>query len=60
MPAINPSDVHSALVCALDLPETASPADLSAAVENLDGPGALAALQTLADLLNLRDEGAGS
>jgi len=55
MPEINPSDVHSAVVCALDLPEPASPADLSAAVERLDGPGALAALQTLADLLGLQE-----
>ena len=56
MPEISPSDARASLCVALDLPDEATPADLSAAVEDLDGPGALAALQALADLLGLTDE----
>ena len=52
---IDPVDVRAAIICAFSLPDEASPADLDAAVERLDGPGALDALRTIADLLSLQE-----
>jgi len=57
---IDPVDVRAALICAFSLPDAATAEDLRGAVDKLDPAGALAALQVLADLLNLQDEGAES
>ena len=51
--SIDPSDVHAALCVALDLPDAAGAADLSAAVARLDAAGALRTLHVIAGLLEI-------
>jgi hypothetical protein len=55
MPEIDPSAVRDALIVAFDLNEPATAEDLNAAVDQLDGPGSLRVLRTLAGLLRLQE-----
>jgi len=54
---VSPADAHAALVTALNATAEATPAELSEIVASLSPDASLAALQSIADLLGLADEG---